>query len=515
MAVLGYIGGCRTASLAVRCAACDCCAERGLRMRFFTGGINHETSTFSPLPATLERFFETHYARGDELISSSRGTKTVIGGFIDAADALGIELVPTIHSFAMPSAAVTREAFETQMADTLDDLEAALAAGPLDGVLLGLHGAMVIEGIDDGEGEYLRRVREVVGPDVPIVTELDLHANISQESVELADLIVVYHLLARMVRKEINPTHAFRQIPVLANLTAQYTNRPPMRDWVALCHAIESRPGVLTASIDAGFPYADIPDTMMSCYVATDGDQALAEQYANELAQFAWDNRAGFQATPLGVDEAVVYAMSQPGPICLADIADNTGAGSSGDGTEILRALLRHGARSAVVALVYDPEVVRQAVAAGVGSTIDVVLGGKVDDRHGAPVETSAYVRAITDGRFVNDGPLGTGSHASMGVTAVLVLGGDGGIEVIVTSYRYAPNDANALRSVGIEPTKRQIVVIKSAVHYRADFEPIMREIVEVNAPGLSSPDWSRFTYRRLRRPIYPLDPEMEWSPQS
>lgn len=498
-------------------------------MRFFTGGINHETSTFSPLPATMERFYETHYARGQQLLDESRGTKTVIGGFIDAADELDIELVATVHSFAMPSAAVTRDAFEQQMADTLDDLEAALAAGPIDGVLLGLHGAMVVEGIDDGEGEYLRRVREVVGPDIPIVTELDLHGNISPESVALADLIVIYdtyphvdvydraveltHLLARLARKEIRPTKAFRQIPVLANLTAQYTGRKPMSDWVALCHAIEARPGVLTASIDAGFPYADIPDTMMSCYVATDGDQELAERYADELAQFAWDNRAGFQATPMAVDEAVRYAMANPGPICLADIADNTGAGSSGDGTEILRSLVRHGARSAVVALMYDPQVVGQAVAAGVGATIDVVLGGKVDDRHGAPLPATAYVRAITDGRFTNDGPLGTGSRANMGTSVVLEIGGPGAVEVIVTSYRYAPNDANALRSVGIEPTKRQIVVIKSAVHYRADFEPIMREIVEVNAPGLSSPDWSRFDYKRLRRPIYPLDPDMEWAP--
>lgn len=500
-------------------------------MRFFTGGINHETNTFSQIPADSERFRQMHYQRGQALLDANRGTKTVIGGFIDAAAELGVELVPTIHSFAMPSGAVTRAEFEAQMADTLDDLEAALARGPLDGVLLGLHGAMVVEGIDDGEGEYLRRVREVVGPSVPVVTELDLHANLSRASTELADLLVVYdtyphvdvydraveltHLLTRMVRGEIRPVHAFRQVPVLANLTAQYTNRRPMADWLALCHAIEARPGVLTASIVAGFPYADIPDTCMSVYVATDGDQALADRCADELARFAWDHRQGFQATPMSVDDAVRYALANPGPICLADVADNPGAGASCDGTEILRSLIAHDARSAVIALMYDPETVAQAVAAGVGATIRARIGGKVDATAVAsgPVETDAYVRALTDGFFINDGPLGTGSESNMGLTAVLEIGGRGGIEVICTQYRRAANDANALRSVGIEPTKRRIVVIKSSVHFRADFEPLVREVVEVDAPGLASPNWNRFTFERLRRPIYPLDGDFEWTP--
>jgi microcystin degradation protein MlrC len=498
-------------------------------MRFFCGGINHETNTFSPIPADGERFRVMNYDRGQDVIDRYRGTRTAIGGFIDAARDHGIELVPTIYSFAMPSGAVTRDEFEAQMADTLDDLEAAMAAGPIDGVLLALHGAMVIEGIDDGEGEYLRRVRDVVGPDMPVVTELDLHANLSPESTNLADIIIGYDtyphvdvydraveltgLLVRLARGEIVTARAFRQIPVLSNLTAQYTGRAPMSDWLALCHEIETRPGVLTATIVAGFPYADIPETGMCAYVVTDGDQALAEACADELARFAWERREAFQAIPMSVVDAVEYAMTHPGPICLADVSDNTGAGSSGDGTEILRELIRRKATSAAVALVFDPETVAQAVEAGVGATIAARIGGKVDDLHGAPVEADAYVRAITDGFFINDGPLGTGSQSSMGTTVVLEIGGRGAIEVICTQYRRAPNDANSLRSVGIEPTRRQIVVIKSSVHYRADFMPLMREIVEVDAPGLSSPNWSRFEFKRLRSPMYPLDQNFEWSP--
>ncbi|HET9016136.1 MAG TPA: M81 family metallopeptidase [Thermomicrobiaceae bacterium] len=498
-------------------------------MRFFTGGINHETNTFSPLPATMQRFLDMDYARGTDLVARYRGTRTVVGGFINAAAARGIELVPTIHCFAMPSGAVERAAFERMMGDTLDDLRAALAAGPLDGVLLGLHGAMVIEGIDDGEAEYVRRVREIVGPGMPIVTELDLHANTSRELPELVDILAGYdtyphvdvyeraveltELLERLAHGEIRPAHAFRQIPVLANLPAQFSGRKPMADWLALCRAIEARPGVLTATIAAGFPYADIPDTGMSAYVATDGDQALADRCADELATFAWEHRAGFQATPVPVDEAVAHALASPGPVLLADVADNTGAGTSGDGTKVLRELIRQGARSAVVALMYDPETVRQAVAAGVGATIEATIGGKVDDRHGAPVRTSARVRAISDGSFVNGGPMSTGAPSSMGTAAVLEIGGRDGIEVICTTFRRAPNDANALRSVGIEPTRRRVLALKSSVHYRADFTPLVREIVEVDAPGLSSSNWSRFAFQRLRRPIYPLDPNMDWSP--
>lgn len=496
-------------------------------MRFFIGGINHETNTFSPIPASFERFQQMNYARGQDLIDRMTGTRTVVGGFIDAARDLDIELAPTIHCFAMPSGAVTLDAWNQMMDDTIADLRAALDAGPIDGLLLGLHGAMVIEGIDDGEGEYLRRVREVVGEQMPIVTTLDLHANISTESVEMVDLLVGYdtyphvdaydraveatHLLKRIVEREISPVSAFRQAPVLANLPAQFSGTPQMEGWLALCHEIEARPGVITATITCGFPYADIPDTGMAAYVATDGDPELAERCVRELAQCAWDHREDFQARPMPVDDAVKYAIEHAGPILLADVSNNPGAGSSCDGAVVLQALIDNDARAAVVALMYDPETVEQAVRAGVGATIDATIGGKTDDWHGEPVRTQAYVRTITDGWFINQGPMGTGAESNMGTTAVLEIGGRGGIEVVTTSLRRAANDAQCLRSVGIEPTRRQIVVIKSSVHYRADFTPLVTEIVEVDTPGLASSNWERFEFKRLRRPIYPLDPNMEW----
>jgi len=295
-------------------------------------------------------------------------------------------------------------------------------------------------------------------------------------------------------------------------MTVQNTSSGRMAEWLALCHEIERRPGVLSATIAGGFPYADVADAGMSAYVVTDDDHETAKAYAAELAQFAWDHRTAFQPLLVPVDDAVVHALTAPGPVLLADVADNTGAGASGDDTEILRALISHGARSAVLVPLYDPDVVAEAVRAGVGATVTVDIGGKVD-RHGTePLRVEAYVRAITDGWYTNLGPMSTGARTTMGMTAVLVIGGHDGIEVVCTSVQRSPHDAEMLRSVGIEPTRRQVVVVKSSVHYRADFGPLAREVLEVDAGGLAAANWARLPFRGLRRPIFPLDPEMTWT---
>ncbi|MDL5353133.1 M81 family metallopeptidase [Microbacterium sp. zg-YB36] len=501
-----------------------------MTLRFFTGGINHETNSFSKVPADEHRFRLTRYGRGAEILERFRGTRTVYGGFLTAAETNHVTLTSTVSSFAQPSGPVVREEFERQMALTLEDLREALRTDGVDGIVLGLHGAMVVAGIEDGEGEYLARVREVVGPDVPIGVELDLHANISPRMAELADILIGYDtyphvdqydraielltLVARTVRGEISPTSALRKLPILAHMTVQNTASGPMADWLALCHEIEARPGVLTATITGGFPYADIPDVGMAAYVVTDGLPELATQYANELSEFAWARRTEFQPRLTSVDDAIRAASSSPGPIILADVADNTGAGASGDDTEILRALIAHGANSAVLVPMYDPGVVAEAVRAGVGATITTTIGGKVDDGGGAPLEIEAYVRTITDGWYSNYGPMSTGSRTGMGLTAVLEIGGHDGIEVVCSSVQRSPHDLQMLRSVGIEPTRRQIIVVKSSVHYRADFGPIATEIFEVDAAGLAAASWARLDFQNLRRPIFPLDPDMEWTAQ-
>jgi len=285
-----------------------------------------------------------------------------------------------------------------------------------------------------------------------------------------------------------------------------------MRRLYDLADEMEKDPKVVSVSIFAGFPYADIPDTGLGIYVVTDDDQALAERLAGRLARVAWDHRDEFVHSAPGVKDAVARALAAEGrPIVLADMADNTGGGAAGDGTEILRELVRVGARSAVVACLWDAAAVRRCMQAGIGARITLPVGGKVDDRHGAPLEVTGTVRTLSDGRFVHRGPMMTGLPGRLGPTAVLDVDD---IKVILISHRWQTLDPEMIRFVGIDPLMEKILVVKSTIHYRAAFEPIAREIIEVDAPGLSSSNLARFDFRRIRRPIFPLDPDTAYEPE-
>jgi microcystin degradation protein MlrC len=279
-----------------------------------------------------------------------------------------------------------------------------------------------------------------------------------------------------------------------------------MRRLYDLAAEMEKDPKVISISIFAGFPHADIPDAGFGVYVLTDDDQGLADRLADRLADTAWAHRHEFIHAALPVREAVAKALAAPGkPIVLADMADNTGGGAAGDGTEILRELVRVGARSAVVACMWDPKAVTLCAKAGAGASVTLDVGGKVDDRHGAPLRVTGVVRTLSDGRFVHKGPMARGLPGRLGTTAVLDVND---VKVILISYRWQTLDPEMIRFVGIDPLDHKILVVKSTIHYRAAFEPIASEIIEVDAPGLSSSNLSRFDFKRIRRPIFPLDPD-------
>jgi microcystin degradation protein MlrC len=279
-----------------------------------------------------------------------------------------------------------------------------------------------------------------------------------------------------------------------------------MRRLYDMADEMEKNPKVISISIFAGFPLADIPDAGFGIYVVTDGDQALADRLADQLADTAWTHRHEFIHTALPVREAVAKALAADSqPIVLADMADNTGGGAAGDGTEILRELVRVGARSAVVACLWDPRAVAECVKAGVGGSVTLEVGGKVDGRHGAPLRVTGVVRTLSDGRFVHKGPMARGLRGRLGTAAVLDIND---VKVILISYRGQTLDPEMIRFVGLDPLDHKILVVKSTIHYRAAFEPIAREIVEVDAPGLSSSNLTRFDFKRIRRPIFPLDPD-------
>jgi microcystin degradation protein MlrC len=386
---------------------------------------------------------------------------------------------------------------------------------------------MVTEGTDDGEGDLIGAVRQEVGPRVPIAVTLDFHGNLTEAMVRGADLLHGYktypHVdmaergveaterLLDVIAGRLRPTAAFRKPPILPPLGSQGTAQGPMRRLYDLAAEMERDERVVSVSVFAGFPHADIPDAGLGVYVVTDGAPDLANRLAEELARTAWVHRHEFVHHGRSVRDAVAHGLAAAGrPIVLADMADNTGGGAAGDGTEVLRELLRVGARSAVVACLWDPAAVQECLRAGVGGRVTLRVGGKVDDRHGAPLTVNGTVRTLSDGRFVHKGPMMRGLPGRLGPTAVLEVDG---VRVILISLRWQTLDPEMLRFVGIEPTGEKIVVVKSTIHYRAAFEPIAREIVEVDAPGLSSSNLARFPFVRVRRPIFPLDPDAAYPP--
>ncbi len=493
-------------------------------MQAFLAMISHETNTFSTISTDRRQFEARDLRYGGEIVEHFRDTGTCLGGMIGAASRAGLALVPSVAASASPAGRVTRDIFDHVKARMLTDLR---RGGPFAGVLLDLHGAMVPEGMDDGEGDLIAAVRKEVGPRVPIAVTLDFHTNLSEAMVRGADLLHGYktypHVdmaergveaterLLDLIAGRIRPTAAFRKPPILPPLGSQGTARGPMRRLYDLAAEMERDARVISISIFAGFPHADIPDAGLGIYVVTDGAPDLAEELAEDLARTAWAHRAEFVHHGLPVKDAVARGLAAEGrPIVLADMADNTGGGAAGDGTEVLRELLRVGARSTVVACLWDPAAVEECVRAGVGARATLRVGGKVDDRHGAPLTVTGTVRTLSDGRFVHKGPMMRGLPGRLGPTAVLDVDG---VKVILISLRWQTLDPEMLRFVGIEPTEEKIVVVKSTIHYRAAFEPIAREIVEVDAPGLSSSNLARFDFKRVRRPIFPLDPDATYPP--
>ena len=486
-------------------------------MRVFIAMLSHETNTFSTI-ATDRRQFETRELRyGGEVLEVYRGTATCLGGMMDGAAARGLTLLPSLAAAASPAGRVSTEFYESAKARICDDLR---AAGSLDGVLLDLHGAMVPEGVEDGEGDLLSAVRGIVGTQVPIGVTLDFHANVTADMVRHATLLHGYktypHIdmgergreaairVADVLAGKIRPTVAFRQPRLLPPIASQLTARGPMRRLYDLADEMERDPRVVSVSVFAGFPLADIHDAGLSIYVATNGDAALAAKLADQLESVAWEHRREFVHRAVPVREAVAEALTlDVRPVVLADIADNTGGGAAGDGTEILRELLRVEAPSATVACIWDPQAAAACTRAGLGATLTLDVGGKIDDRHGQPVTMTGRVRALSSGNFVHTGPMLRGLPGRLGPTAVLE---SGGVKVILISHRWQTLDPEMIRLVGIDPTQERIVVVKSTIHYRAAFEPLAARIIEVDAPGLSSSNLDRFAFAHVRRPIFPLD---------
>ena len=340
-------------------------------MRIATGCIGHETNTFSSVPTSIDDFkVQRSYHIGEEIISTFRQTSTITGGFIESSEKLGIQIVPLLWTFATPSGAVEQQAYNTLKGEFLDLLR---NAEQIDGIFLDLHGAMATEEIEDAEGDLIRSVREIVGS-LPIVVTLDLHANITAEMAEYSDTIIGFdtyphvdcydrgveaaEVILDIVQGNIRPTMAYRQLPLLTSPPAQCTMKPLMSGVVEHLHTLETEPGVVTATLSMGFPFADIRGAGVSVLVTTNDDQQLAEQHADQFAKYIWDMREAFNLNLVSVEEAIeITNQSEGQPIVLAEGSDNPGGGGPCDGTIILRKFIEADVQDAVIAIIADPGV--------------------------------------------------------------------------------------------------------------------------------------------------------------
>lgn len=491
-------------------------------MRIATGGVLHETSTLAKSRTTLRDFEQgLGLFRGDEVFRRFRGSNMCIGGFIDGADKHGFELIPLLWGFAYPAGLIERATYDALTAEFLDRLRQAEAAGgPVDGVLLDLHGAMVIEGIEDGDGHFIAAVREAIGPDRPIIVTQDLHGNHTRRRVEVADAIVGYDtyphvdmgergreaadLIVRTVRGEIKPAMAIHQLPLLWSAPCQITAHPPMDEVLRRLHELESRPGILTATVSTGFPWADVPEIGSAVIVVADRDRNLAQSAADELAGWIWDNRQRWFAPPRPVRNAIAEGERLGKyPIMLADHADNTGGGAPGDSTEVLQTMIDLNLQDAVVLYIVDTEVVAAAHAAGVGGKLSIKLGGKSDPIQGPPVDFHGEVVALTEGEFKYDGPMYGGLTGNMGRSAWIR---QGGVSVVVVTKREQPLDQAFARSLGVDCPKMKYIAVKSAVHFRSGFEKIAGSIHNVDARGIHTHDFNQLPMNRKTRKLYPRD---------
>jgi len=492
-------------------------------VRIAIGEVAHETNTFCGGTTSVADFQAWEWCHGEEIIRKHRGVRDYLGGMLAAAERLGIEVAPTFSTFAYPSGTIARDAYEAIRHELLSGIE---AAGRVDAVCLALHGAGVAEGAEDLEGALLEEVRRLVGNRVPIVVTLDLHANVTEAMVEHADALLgvnfyphtdacergeeAVDLARRIVDGEVRPAMRLAVLPMLVTTTT--TDLSPGKDVNATCWEWEARPGVLDCTFFHGFPYTDTPHVAAGVVAIADRDAALARRAAEDVARRVWAMRDQFLPRAPSAAEAIRLALeTEDRPVVINDTSDNPGGGTPGDGTHLLRAMLDAGLTEACYGFIYDPETVAQAHGAGVGTTIGVRLGGRSDELHGAPIEAEAYVKCLTDGRFVLQTPMGRGARVDYGRMARLVIGG---IDVLVSSVRAQTLDAEVFLLHGIDVTRYRVVALKSSQHFRAAFEPIAARIIPADTPGLTTTNLKVFDYRRIRRPVWPLDPDAVFEPR-
>ena len=489
-------------------------------MRIGVGYLLQESNTFSPVETHLRDF---HPLFGPALIERWRGTRTEIGAFLDVLEPTEHEVVPLFAGWAMTSGPMSAETFSDLKGRVVSQ---AREDGPFDALLLALHGSLVAVGTDDCDGELLAALREMVGPTAPITLTLDLHANVTAKIASNADPVIGYktyphtdmyeagltaaEILVRTLRGEVRPTTVMRKLPLLVPAENMQTTGGPMKEVFDTAEAYRSEhPEILSVSVFGVQPWLDIDEMGGAVLAVADANKESAAECTRRTAQRFWDLREEFEVSLAPPEEAIREALAtEGGPVVLADTADSPTSGAPGDSAELLRLLLQQAPETPALAWVRDPRAVEQAWALRPGDSILVSLGAQFNPQQYQPVPIEGRVRSMSDGRFVFRGEYNHGMVNEMGRTVVLDVGS---ISVVVSEEAASMIGAEVYRSQGLEPKDHKVVVVKSANSFRSEYGPFMVKAIAVDTPGLSSSNLRSLPYRRLSRPIHPLD-QVEFS---
>lgn len=489
--------------------------------RVLIAGFKHETNTFSKLPTDMDAYRARALHYGEDIRAAYTGTNTEIAGFLDACEKYDWEPVLSVVADATPSGLVTREAYDEISGCILKAIE---AAGPLDAILLQLHGAMVAQGHEDAQGELLSQIRKRAGNDIPIGVTLDLHANITERVAELSTVLISYRtyphidqhetatkcadLIARTLAGEISPKVWVARGSQLDGVDHGRTTAPgPMLDILKMADALTAKHGLLSASVNAGFPWADIPYVGPTAIVVADAGNNGAEISVTALKNEMWRTRETITIDLVAAGDAIAQAREtgkRGSPFVIADFADNPGGGGYADSTGLLRAMIEAGLEDAAFSALYDPISVSLCGQAGEGAEIELKIGGKCEPSLGEPIRAAGTVIGLYEGTFKLEGPMSTGVGIDLGPVAVFQVGG---IAIVLVSRRAQNYDRQFFKAFGIEPAQRAILGVKSAQHFRADYAPIASGIAVVDeGGGITSHNFKALSYEHVRRPIWPLD---------
>ncbi|MDQ0341167.1 microcystin degradation protein MlrC [Caldalkalibacillus uzonensis] len=484
-------------------------------MRVAIGQVIHETNTFSTERTTEAHFCSLEWAEGEDIIELHEGVKDYLGGMIDEGRELGLALIPTLSVVAQPSGIIAGETWLKIKERLIDHLK---RIGHLDAICLALHGAGVSEQSSDIEGDLLSSIRSTFGQEIPVVATLDLHANMTDQMVDQADLLLGVHLyphsdeydrgreairrLIDIAKGKIKPCMHLTKIPIL--IPTSTTLFGPAKHINDQCMGWEGEQGIIDCTFFHGFPYSDTPYTGASVLATSDGDDELARLASSQVAQKIWESRGEFQVSHFSPSEGLNRALQESnGPVIINETSDNPGAGAPGDGTFLLAEMLSKDVPNTCFCHICDPEVANVAHQAGVGAFINVSLGGKTDHLHGSSLPIRAYVKCLTDGQFIQTSPMEEGLKVDLGKSVRLLIGN---VDVIVTSLKSQLLDDELLKLHGIDMKRYNVIGIKSSQHFRGFFENKVTKIITVDSLGLSTFNFSKFSYRNICRPVYPLD---------